>query len=48
MTRTTAIARLTIMMVVTVMMNLFKRSNRERVDRVRVDRAYWYIAGSVA
>ena len=43
-TRTTTIAR----MVVTVMMNLFRRNNRERVDRVRVDIAFWHIASSVA
>ena len=48
MTRTTTIARLTSMMVATVMMNLFRRNNRERVDRVRVDITYWHIAGSVA
>ena len=48
MTRTTTIARLTTMMVVTVMMNLFRRNNRERVDRVRVDIAFWHIASSVA
>ena len=48
MTRTTTIARLTIMMVATVMINLFRCSNRERTYRVRVDKAYWRIAGSVA
>ena len=40
MARTTKIARLTILMLVMVMMNLFRRSNGERVDRVRVHRAY--------
>ena len=48
MTRRTTIARLTIMNAVVVAVNLFRCSNRERIDRVRVDRAYWYIAGSVA
>ena len=47
MTRTTTIARLTIMMVATVMINLFRCSTRKRTYRVRVDKAYWRIAGSV-
>ena len=39
---------MTKMMLMMVIMSLFRRSNRERVDQVRVDRAFWHIAGSVA
>ena len=47
MTRTTTIARLAIMMVATVMISFFRCSTRDRMYRMRVDKAYRRIASSV-
>ena len=47
MTRTTTIARLMIMMVATVMIDFFRYSTRDRMYRMRVEKAYRRIASSV-